>query len=175
MKSFRSVSVPVSDHAVLADQLNTLSAEGWTVLTIVSTAGDVVAFLERESATSASNSTATTNRGEPVAESGGWASATSVTPTAVSPSPVAASPTVSPNVTPTQVMPTVEPVVQQPVQQPVHQPAQPAQSAAPSTPAVPADWYKDPSGRFEMRYWNGTKWTEHVARGGKQFVDPPVP
>lgn len=49
-----------------------------------------------------------------------------------------------------------------------------AQSSAPATPAVPAAWYKDPSGRYEMRYWNGTAWTEHVARGGQQFTDPPV-
>ncbi|NDA54541.1 MAG: DUF2510 domain-containing protein [Actinobacteria bacterium] len=43
-----------------------------------------------------------------------------------------------------------------------------------ATPAVPAAWYKDPSGRYELRYWNGTTWTEHVARGGQQFTDPPV-
>ena len=42
------------------------------------------------------------------------------------------------------------------------------------SPAVPAAWYKDPSGRYEMRYWNGTTWTEHVSRGGQQFTDPPV-
>ena len=41
-----------------------------------------------------------------------------------------------------------------------------------AVPSVPANWYKDPSGRFEMRYWNGTQWTEHVARGGQQFTDP---
>ena len=53
-------------------------------------------------------------------------------------------------------------------------------AASPSTPqssgavpSVPANWYKDPSGRFEMRYWNGTEWTEHVATAGKQSVDPP--
>ena len=49
-----------------------------------------------------------------------------------------------------------------------------ASSGASATPAVPAAWYKDPSGRYEMRYWNGTAWTEHVARGGQQFTDPPV-
>ena len=49
-----------------------------------------------------------------------------------------------------------------------------AQTASAVTPAVPAAWYKDPSGRYEMRYWNGTAWTEHVARGGQQFTDPPV-
>lgn len=41
-------------------------------------------------------------------------------------------------------------------------------------PNVPAAWYKDPSGRYELRYWNGTAWTEHVARDGRQFTDPPV-
>jgi len=38
---------------------------------------------------------------------------------------------------------------------------------------VPADWYKDPSGRFELRYWNGSAWTEHVATGGTQSTDAP--
>lgn len=41
-------------------------------------------------------------------------------------------------------------------------------------PSVPAAWYKDPSGRYELRYWNGTAWTEHVSRDGRQFTDPPV-
>jgi len=51
-----------------------------------------------------------------------------------------------------------------------------AASAAPAgvQPAVPAAWYADPSGRFELRYWNGKEWTEHVARAGQQFTDPPV-
>jgi len=53
--------------------------------------------------------------------------------------------------------------------------AAPAGDAQPSQPLPPADWYADPSGRFEMRYWNGTDWTEHVSRKGKQFIDPPVP
>lgn len=43
-----------------------------------------------------------------------------------------------------------------------------------STGAAPAAWYADPSGRFELRYWDGKEWTEHVARGGQQFTDPPV-
>lgn len=51
------------------------------------------------------------------------------------------------------------------------QQTQPAQSGA--VPSVPANWYKDPSGRFEMRYWNGSAWTEHVATAGKQSIDPP--
>ena len=46
-------------------------------------------------------------------------------------------------------------------------------TATGATPNVPADWYKDPSGRFELRYWNGTAWTEHVATGGTQSTDAP--
>jgi len=48
-----------------------------------------------------------------------------------------------------------------------------AAQPAPSSDA-PAAWYADPSGRFELRYWDGKEWTEHVARGGQQFTDPPV-
>jgi hypothetical protein len=37
---------------------------------------------------------------------------------------------------------------------------------------TPASWQNDPYGRFQQRYWDGTKWTEHVATGGQQQVDP---
>ena len=40
--------------------------------------------------------------------------------------------------------------------------------------AAPAAWYPDPSKRFELRYWDGAEWTEHVARDGQQFTDQPV-
>lgn len=43
-----------------------------------------------------------------------------------------------------------------------------------TTSEVPAAWYADPSNRFELRYWNGKEWTEHVSRSGQQFTDPPV-
>lgn len=39
---------------------------------------------------------------------------------------------------------------------------------------VPAAWYADPAKRYELRYWDGKEWTEHVARGGQQFTDAPV-
>jgi hypothetical protein len=32
----------------------------------------------------------------------------------------------------------------------------------------------DPFGRHESRYWDGSRWTEHVASRGRQEVDPPV-
>lgn len=34
-----------------------------------------------------------------------------------------------------------------------------------------ANWYPDPSGRHELRYWDGARWTEHVADHGRQSVD----
>ncbi len=37
-----------------------------------------------------------------------------------------------------------------------------------------ADWHKDPMGRHEYRYWNGTAWTEHVSDGGERSLDPLV-
>ena len=53
--------------------------------------------------------------------------------------------------------------------------AAPAAAAPAPTPAVPAGWYADPAGRFELRYWDGSTWTEHVSRAGQQFTDPPSP
>jgi uncharacterized protein YxjI len=35
------------------------------------------------------------------------------------------------------------------------------------------DWYPDPYGRHEHRYFDGTQWTEHVASHGRQSTDPP--
>ena len=47
-------------------------------------------------------------------------------------------------------------------------------TAATTSTAAPAAWYPDPSKRFELRYWDGSEWTEHVARGSQQFTDQPV-
>lgn len=38
--------------------------------------------------------------------------------------------------------------------------------------AIPRDWYPDPAGRHEYRYWDGAAWTGHVADAGTQSVDP---
>lgn len=38
-------------------------------------------------------------------------------------------------------------------------------------PAEPG-WLADPAGRHEYRYWAGLTWTDHVADGGIQSVDP---
>jgi len=36
----------------------------------------------------------------------------------------------------------------------------------------PANWYADPLGRHEVRYWDGSAWTELVATGGVEGTDP---
>jgi hypothetical protein len=33
-------------------------------------------------------------------------------------------------------------------------------------------WVADPSGRHELRFWDGEAWTEHVSDGGTRTVDP---
>jgi len=37
---------------------------------------------------------------------------------------------------------------------------------------VDASWQPDPSGAHELRYWNGTDWTEHVSDQGTTGQDP---
>lgn len=44
--------------------------------------------------------------------------------------------------------------------------------AAPEQAGPAPDWYPDPAGRQEMRYWDGSQWTEHASTGGQQVVDP---
>jgi hypothetical protein len=36
----------------------------------------------------------------------------------------------------------------------------------------PAAWHPDPTQAHEYRWWDGTRWTEHVADGGQASVDP---
>jgi len=37
---------------------------------------------------------------------------------------------------------------------------------------TPANWYPDPTGRFQVRSWDGAVWTDHVANNGVQATDP---
>lgn len=53
-------------------------------------------------------------------------------------------------------------------------PAQQQTAQHETAAAAPAGWYADPAGRYELRYWDGTQWTEHVSRAGQQYTDPPV-
>jgi len=45
--------------------------------------------------------------------------------------------------------------------------------AAPVPPsAAGAGWFGDPTGRHEMRYWDGARWTDAVSSGGVPATDP---
>jgi putative membrane protein len=44
--------------------------------------------------------------------------------------------------------------------------------AAQTDEAVSPGWFSDPSGRHHQRYWDGTRWTEHVASNGVSSTDP---
>jgi hypothetical protein len=41
-----------------------------------------------------------------------------------------------------------------------------------SATSQPAQWYTDPSERHEFRYWDGSRWTEHVSDRGVSSTDP---
>jgi uncharacterized protein DUF2510 len=38
--------------------------------------------------------------------------------------------------------------------------------------AQPAGWHPDPAGRHQMRYWNGSGWTDDVSDAGVAAKDP---
>ena len=166
MQEFTTVSSSTYEPAALAARLTEKSAEGWQVLSIVPTGGDITAFLVREAAAAASDAsaavTATAADPAPAAavaaaaaaatEPAGWAVAPVSTSTQDTGYTASATAAVS---TPATVAPA-------------------ASTPAAATPSVPAGWYADPSGRYELRYWDGTEWTEHVSRAGQQYTDPPV-
>ena len=39
---------------------------------------------------------------------------------------------------------------------------------------APPNWWPDPLGRFELRYWDGSSWTHHVSTRGQPAIDSPV-
>lgn len=156
MLEFITASASSYDPSVLAAKLTALSAEGWNVVSVISTGGDITAFLSRAAsgAAAAADTPAAEAAPAAVAEPAGWAVAPEPAP-AAQPEPT---PAAQPEPTPVAA-------------------AAAAAAAAPATsatPAVPANWYADPSGRFELRYWDGNAWTEHVSRAGQQYTDPPV-
>ena len=213
MQEFESISASSYDPSALATKLTAKAADGWSVVAIVPTGGDVTAFLSREKngaddspKPAETSEPVTTNveeeassaampaspepisgtdpepkadtTPEPVSEPSGWA---------IAPEPASQSTpsTSTPESTPTPTAVTVEPASSYQLgTTPSYEPAAPtpaatSPAAAPApdpapAPAVPAGWYADPAGRFELRYWDGSTWTEHVSRSGQQFTDPPV-
>jgi hypothetical protein len=45
----------------------------------------------------------------------------------------------------------------------------------PPPDGTPAQWLRDPAGRFADRYWDGAQWTEWTRNGNDYLTDPPVP
>ena len=133
-----------SDPADLARQMTERSAQGWEILHIVSSGATITAFARR--AAIAASAPAQQAAAQP-AQTSSWASTnTASTTTASTNTPTTAS-----------------------------TPAATASTASSVGDALaPAAWYPDPAGRFELRYWNGTAWTEHVSRNGQQSTDAPV-
>ena len=84
------------------------------------------------------------------------------------PSPIAAPVVPTPAVLTPPVVAVTTPVLARPV---VAVPTL-APPAAVVAPATPAGWHTDTTGRHQLRYWNGTRWTEHVSDNGVQAVDP---
>jgi hypothetical protein len=145
MPEFTAVSS--ADPAALVNDLNQHASSGWEVVSVVESGGQVHAILRRE--------------GNPPAGAAAVAPVAAAAPVAAEPAAVAA----------------VAPAAVTPIE--TAQPVTPAAASTPSNATVaithtPAGWYPDPSGRYEMRYWDGLAWTEHVSRQGQQFTDPPT-
>ena len=167
---FVSISTSSFDPAALAAQLTEHSAQGWSVVSIVPTGGDVTAFLTREAA--AEEAAAEEAAAKAPAEAAHVAAAPVVEAAAAAAVAEPAGWAVAPDTAP------LAPIAEAPpayTSTPAYAPAPaPAYNPAPAAPAVPSGWYADPAGRFELRYWDGSAWTEHVSRAGQQFTDAPV-
>jgi Protein of unknown function (DUF2510) len=236
MQEFESISASSYDPSALATKLTAKAAEGWSVVAIVPTGGDVTAFLTRDKGGSAESTKpagtsavdddkddadtpalvlpAKTGVGvgvgaeaagdasaeesdddddkaeektEPVSEPSGWAIAPEKTTT--TPEPTGVQPTLAATgaaayqpaaeaagvTTPaTTTTPAAAPAAAAAAAAATPAAAPTPDPAPAAAPAVPAGWYADPAGRFELRYWDGSTWTEHVSRAGQQFTDPPV-
>lgn len=174
---FEFDTVSSSSATDLARSLTQRSADGWEVVSIVGSTLEMTAFLRRPSRAAAG----TTGTGAAVAST----AATPATPLGTT----VTSSTEEPagwGTVPTTASATddgwgsrsasTEP---SPAASAGAATASTATAASTSTststvPQVPAGWYADPAGRYELRYWDGAQWTEHVARGGTQYTDPPV-
>lgn len=192
MYEFDSVSVSTYEAASLAAKLSEKSADGWEVVAVVPAGSDITAYVKRATsglstgaATPAAEVAVPAAAAEPVpaaepasavGEPAGWGSA----PDAATSAPSGSS--WGQTSTPDSGWGSnagTEPSSGGWGSTAAATPGAPAASttsspAQPATPSVPAGWYHDPAGRYELRYWDGSAWTEHVSRNGQQYTDPPV-
>ena len=200
MQEFSSVTASSYDAESLAPLLNAKAADGWSVVSIVAAGTNIVAYLQRETdgtapaeapadetpataadaadeqaddspfvpAAAAAATAAVDDTPEPVDEPAGWASAPDEQDAPAEAAAEASIADLAAQVSePERAVTEPEPAATEPAA------TEPAAAPAADS-AVPAGWYADPSGRFELRYWDGAAWTEHVSRAGQQFTDPPV-
>jgi hypothetical protein len=188
MYEFDSVSVSAFEAAELAATLTAKSAEGWDVAAVVTAGSDVVAYLRRATGEDAAKEDDTVETSVPestitghepagtAAESVGAASTASDLLAGGSSSAATSSDSGGTgwgsggDSQPSGGWGTGSSTTSWGGS--AQQTSAPA--AQSQTPAVPAGWYADPAGRFELRYWDGGAWTEHVSRAGQQYTDPPV-
>jgi hypothetical protein len=192
MQEFSSVTASSYDAESLAPLLNEKAADGWSVVSIVAAGTNIVAYLQRETDGAPAAETPavetpvaeTSAVDEPAADSPFIPAAAAVAAVEAAPAAVdepagwasapdqpadAAADTADSSIADLAAQ------VSEPEPEPEPAVAEPAAEAAPAAEStVPAGWYADPSGRFELRYWDGAAWTEHVSRAGQQFTDPPV-
>jgi hypothetical protein len=196
MSEYTSIRTSSWDVDAMVTKLNEHAKQGWSLVSVVNTGADLAAILTRGGASpdSSASSAATASSVATAAE----VVAARVTPepvvveaTPVEVVPVAATPAATPVAEPAgwgsavEAAAEVAPMVIEPMPSndnssssasaAVEAAVTPIETvAAAAVTSTPAGWYPDPSGRFEMRYWDGSAWTEHVARGGQQYTDPPI-
>jgi len=201
MQEFSSVTASSYDAESLSPLLNEKAADGWSVVSIVAAGTNIVAYLQREADEHADAAPAEEILVEEVAVEDNIVADAPVDDVAPAADPVEDSPFIPAAVAAVDETPapvdepagwasapdepatdaaaesvdtSVADLAAQ-VSEPEPAAAEPVvEVAAAAESAVPAGWYADPSGRFELRYWDGAAWTEHVSRAGQQFTDPPV-
>ncbi len=164
MQEFSSISVSSYEAESLSDRLTEQSAAGWSVVAVVPAGSQVVAYLSREATGETSVADAPTD--VPVVEA-------AIVADAVIDAPVPEEPVVAADPV-TEAPGWATTVAAEPTPAVAPEPAPVVAAAAATAAAAPAGWYADPSARFDLRYWDGSEWTEHVSRNGQQATDPPV-
>ena len=182
MQEFSSISVSSYEAGALTDQLNEQSRAGWSVVAIVPTGSTVTAYLARDAHDDEAHAAAATPSPMESTSDASADAATEVEPGDATTDPVGESPgwaagsTDSSDDAATADSPAADDhftVAEEPAAEPASDAGATASTAA-DAGAAPAGWYADPSSRFELRYWDGSQWTEHVSRAGQQYTDPPV-
>ena len=187
MQEFSSISVSSYEAGALASRLTEQSAEGWSVVAIVPTGRTVTAYLSRAVGDSSAPAAATPSAAMLVGDDAAAAQTGDDSSSAsFAESEASAEPAPEP-ATDDSAGDDHEAVTEAPGWA-ASTTTEAAVAATPSAPAdagatgaaasaagaTPAGWYADPSSRFELRYWDGSQWTEHVSRAGQQYTDPPV-